>query len=80
MSVIAARPYSSRWGRLIPIAFITYSLAYVDRANYSFGAAGGMAHDLNITAAASSLLGALSFSLATSSSKCRPPTTRRSEV
>ena len=61
MSVIAARPYSSRWGRLIPIAFITYSLAYVDRANYSFGAAGGMAHDLNITAAASSLLGALFF-------------------
>jgi sugar phosphate permease len=53
--------YSSRWARLIPIAFITYSLAYVDRANYSFGAAGGMAHDLKITAAASSLLGALFF-------------------
>ena len=52
---------TSRWGRLIPIAFITYSLAYVDRANYSFGAAGGMAHDLNIDAAASSLLGALFF-------------------
>ena len=48
MSVIAAGPYSSRWGRLIPIAFITYSLAYVDRANYSFGAACGMANDLNI--------------------------------
>jgi hypothetical protein len=42
-SVIAAGRYSSRWARLIPIAFITYSLAYVDRANYSFGAAGGMA-------------------------------------
>lgn len=61
MTVMAAGPYSSRWGRLIPIAFITYSLAYVDRANYSFGAAGGMAHDLNINAAASSLLGALFF-------------------
>lgn len=61
MSVIAARPYSSRWSRLLPTAFITYSLAYVDRANYSFGAAGGMAHDLNIDAAASSLLGALFF-------------------
>ena len=62
MSAIAAGPhYSSRWGRLIPIAFITYSLAYVDRANYSLGAAGGMAHDLNIDAAASSLLGALFF-------------------
>lgn len=56
MSVIAAGPYSSRWGRLIPIAFITYSLAYVDRANYSFGAAGGMAHDLNINAAAKALI------------------------
>ena len=51
----------SRWARLIPIAFITYSLAYVDRANYSFGAAGGMAHDLNITEAAGSLLAALFF-------------------
>ncbi len=50
-----------RWARLIPIAFITYSLAYVDRANYSFGAAGGMARDLGITAGAGSLLGALFF-------------------
>ena len=53
--------YSSRWSRLIPIAFITYSLAYLDRANYSFGAASGMAADLKIDAAASSLLGALFF-------------------
>ena len=53
--------YSSRWARLIPIAFITYSLAYVDRANYSFGAAGGMATDLRITPEAASLLGALFF-------------------
>nr|WP_294548323.1 MFS transporter [uncultured Rhodopila sp.] len=53
--------YSSRWARLIPIAFITYSLAYVDRANYSFGAAGGMATDLLITPEAASLLGALFF-------------------
>ena len=50
-----------RWARLIPVAFVTYSLAYVDRANYSFGAAGGMVHDLNITATAGSLLGALFF-------------------
>lgn len=26
------------WGRLIPIAFIAYSLAYLNRANYGFGA------------------------------------------
>jgi sugar phosphate permease len=53
--------YQGRWARLIPIAFITYSLAYVDRANYSLGAAGGMAKDLGITAQASALLGALFF-------------------
>ncbi|WP_336777767.1 MFS transporter [Pantoea sp. USHLN256] len=52
---------TKRWGRLIPIAFITYSLAYLDRANYGFGAAAGLAEDLNITPAMSSLLGALFF-------------------
>ncbi|WP_247237433.1 MFS transporter [Telluribacter sp. SYSU D00476] len=51
----------ARWYRLIPIAFITYSLAYLDRANYGFGAAGGMAEDLGITPAMSSLLGSLFF-------------------
>jgi len=50
-----------RWYRLIPIAFITYSLAYLDRANFSFAAAGGMAKDLHITPAVSSLLGSLFF-------------------
>ena len=50
-----------RWYRLIPIVFITYSLAYLDRANFGFAAAGGMAADLNITAAISSLLGSLFF-------------------
>jgi sugar phosphate permease len=50
-----------RWVRLIPVAFITYSLAYLDRANFGFAAAGGMAKDLNITAAVSSLLGSLFF-------------------
>ncbi|HSU49043.1 MAG TPA: hypothetical protein VLJ41_00550, partial [Segetibacter sp.] len=50
-----------RWYRLIPIAFITYSLAYLDRANFGFAAAGGMAKDLHITASISSLLGSLFF-------------------
>ena len=50
-----------RWYRLIPIAFITYSLAYLDRANFGFAAAGGMAQDLDISAAMSSLLGSLFF-------------------
>jgi sugar phosphate permease len=50
-----------RWYHLIPVVFITYSLAYLDRANYSFGVAGGMAKDLQITASTSSLLGSLFF-------------------
>ncbi|MEO6962267.1 MAG: MFS transporter, partial [Puia sp.] len=50
-----------RWFRLIPVAFFTYSLAYLDRANFGFAAAGGMARDLHITAAMSSLLGSLFF-------------------
>jgi len=50
-----------RWLRLIPIVFITYSLAYLDRANFGFAAAGGMAHDSNITPSISSLLGSLFF-------------------
>jgi sugar phosphate permease len=58
MEIVVAR---KRWLRLIPIAFITYSLAYLDRANFGFAAAGGMAEDLDITAAMSSLLGSLFF-------------------
>lgn len=52
---------SARWAKIIPIAFITYSLAYLDRANYGFGAASGLAKDLHLTPAISSLLGALFF-------------------
>lgn len=50
-----------RWIRLIPLAFITYSLAYLDRANFGFASAGGMAKDLGITPSVSSLLGSLFF-------------------
>ncbi len=58
---MTARLAPSRWYRLIPVAFVTYSLAYLDRANFGFGAASGMATDLKITPAISSLLGALFF-------------------
>ncbi|MBK1440767.1 MFS transporter [Parapedobacter sp. ISTM3] len=51
----------SRWYRIIPVVFITYSLAYLDRANFGFAAAGGMAEDLGITPGMSSLLGSLFF-------------------
>jgi sugar phosphate permease len=51
----------TRWYRLVPVAFITYSLAYLDRANFGFGTAGGMSKDLHITPTISSLLGSLFF-------------------
>ncbi len=50
-----------RWWYLMPVIFITYSLAYLDRANYGFAAAAGINKDLGITAATSSLIGALFF-------------------
>jgi len=52
---------SARWRRIIPIAFITYTFAYLDRSNYSLGAAGGLTKDLHITAGIAGLLGALFF-------------------
>jgi sugar phosphate permease len=45
----------------MPAVFVTYSLAYVDRANYGFGAAAGLAETLHITSNQSALLGSLFF-------------------
>ena len=50
-----------RWTRVLPAVFITYSLAYLDRANYGFGAAAGLAQTLRISGYQSNLLGALFF-------------------
>lgn len=50
-----------RWWYIMPIVFITYSLAYVDRSNFSFASAAGINEDLGITQGTSSLLGALFF-------------------
>jgi sugar phosphate permease len=50
-----------RWWYLLPAVFITYSLAYLDRANYGLGAAAGLAATLHITGKQNSLLGALFF-------------------
>lgn len=52
---------STRWQRLIPIAFITYSFAYLDRSNYSIGSAGGLTDRLHITSTQSGFLGGLFF-------------------
>ena len=38
-----------RFMRIVPIAFVTYSLAFLDRINYGFGAAGRMAQDLGMS-------------------------------
>ena len=56
-----SRLASRRWWYIMPIVFITYSLAYVDRSNFSFASAAGINDDLGITKGMSSLLGALFF-------------------
>lgn len=50
-----------RWLYLLPTIFVTYSLAYLDRANFGFGAAAGLAETLHITGSQTSLLSALFF-------------------
>jgi sugar phosphate permease len=50
-----------RWTHILPVVFVTYSLAYLDRANYGFGAAAGLEKTLQITGNQSSLLGSLFF-------------------
>ncbi|MDE3103756.1 MAG: MFS transporter [Acidobacteriota bacterium] len=50
-----------RWLYLLPAVYVTYSLAYLDRANYGFGAAAGLAATLHISSAQSALLGSLFF-------------------
>lgn len=55
------RSLQKRWYYLLPVIFVTYSLAYLDRANYGFGAAAGLASTLHITDSRASLLGAMFF-------------------
>jgi sugar phosphate permease len=50
-----------RWTMLLPVIFVSYSLSYLDRANFSFGTAAGMSADLHISGAQSSLLASLFF-------------------
>jgi len=56
-----ARLAAKRWWFIMPIIFISYSLAYVDRSNFSFASAAGINDDLGISKGMSSLLGALFF-------------------
>jgi sugar phosphate permease len=50
-----------RWTFLLPVVFVTYSLAYLDRANFGFGAAAGIAATLNLSNQQVSLLAGLFF-------------------
>jgi sugar phosphate permease len=61
MATTTAVLNSSRWQRLLPIAFITYSFAYLDRSNYSIGAAGGLTNSLHMTSTQTGFLGGLFF-------------------
>lgn len=50
-----------RWLFLTPVVFFTYSLAYLGRSNFGFGAAAGLAHSLNITESRAAFLGSVFF-------------------
>jgi len=55
------RDARKRWLYLMPAIFVTYSLAYMDRANFGFGIAAGMGATLHIGGKESSLLSGLFF-------------------
>lgn len=45
----------------MPVVFVTYSLAYLGRSNFGFGAAAGLAKSLNITESRAAFLGSVFF-------------------
>ncbi|MGW4496872.1 MFS transporter [Streptomyces sp. NPDC004376] len=52
---------SARARYLMPVAFVTYSLAYLDKSNYAIASAGGMADELHLSAGTDSLIAASFF-------------------
>lgn len=50
-----------RWLYLVPAVFVTYSLAYLGRSNFGFGAAAGLAKSLHITETRAAFLGSVFF-------------------
>jgi len=50
-----------RWLYLMPVVFVTYSLAYLGRSNFGFGAAAGLAKSLDITDSRVAFLGSVFF-------------------
>ncbi len=51
---------AQRWVRIIPVAFVMYTIAFIDRNNIAFGFA-GMQRDLGFAATASGLAGGIFF-------------------
>ncbi|HZL34339.1 MAG TPA: MFS transporter [Tepidisphaeraceae bacterium] len=52
---------ASRFSHVVPLAFVTYSLAFLDRVNYGYAEAAGMAHTLGIGPKTAAMLPALFF-------------------
>ncbi|WP_051095082.1 MFS transporter [Streptomyces sp. LaPpAH-108] len=52
---------SARARYLMPVAFVTYLLAYLDKSNYAIASAGGMADELHLSAGTDSLIAASFF-------------------
>ena len=50
-----------RWLYLLPVVFVTYSLAYLGRSNFGFGAAAGLAKSLHITESRAAFLASAFF-------------------
>lgn len=70
MSVVAPLPQeqsadptraAARFARVVPLAFITYGLAYFDRVNYASAVAGGLPRTLHMSSSTSSLVLSLFF-------------------
>jgi len=60
-AVKQGRGLRRRWLFLMPVVFFTYSLAYLGRSNFGFGAAAGLAKSLSITESRAAFLGSVFF-------------------
>ncbi len=60
-TVIERRGLQRRWILLMPAVFVTYSLAYLGRSNFGFGAAAGLAAALRITESRAAFIGSVFF-------------------
>lgn len=57
---VTSSPGRTRWRRIIPVAFLMYTIAYMDRINVGFGF-DGMEKGLHISASTAGLAGGIFF-------------------